>query len=490
MSHSSLHTDLVVAGAGAAGMMAALVAAHHGVSVLLLERDLGGPSNLLVSGGLFPGAGTRYQAQAGIPDDAQCFAKDAFDKAGGAVDPPVLAAISAHTSLAVHFLADMAGLPIKLLTGITAPGHSVPRLHATPGESGRDLHALMRAAVTAHPSIQLLADAEVIELITAPSQSVPDASDSATGSSNGSSPSNQTNAAPPNSTARVKGLRARVASQTREFTAHGVLLATGGFAANRELLAQYIPEMKDALHIGAGANDGCAVSLGRALGADVAFMQGYQGQGHVNPPHGRTRLGMTLPPQGAFMVNREGKRFVAEDVGPSELAAFVLAQPGGLALEVFDSRIHEFASSQGPYREAFEAGHIRQADGPASFARLFGVPEDVFVASFARFVEAVKSGHDPEQGRKRFGPELKPPLFGAWVTGALAHTQGGLRVDTHARVVRGDGSAISGLYAAGGAAASISGVGGAGYLPGNGLAQSFGLAMLAAQHLAASARAR
>jgi fumarate reductase flavoprotein subunit len=77
-----------------------------------------------------------------------------------------------------------------------------------------------------------------------------------------------------------------------------------------------------------------------------------------------------------------------------------------------------------------------------------------------------------------------PPLYAAWVTGALAHTQGGLRVDANARVLRRDGSVIEGLYAAGGAAASISGVGGAGYLPGNGLAQSFGLAMLAAQHVA------
>jgi fumarate reductase flavoprotein subunit len=453
--------DLLIAGAGAAGMMAALVAAHHGAAVVLLERDPGGPSNLLVSGGLFPGAGTRHQAELGIQDNAASFARDARDKAGGIVDGPILEAIAEQTAPAVHFLTDVAGLPIKMLPGITAPGHSVARLHATPGESGRDLHARLRAVVAAHSRILQVADAEVTGLITAGSGLVAQ---------------------------RVTGVQARVAGGFRDFSARAVLLATGGFAANRDLLAEHIPAMRDSLHIGAGANDGRAISLGQALGADVAFMQGYQGQGHVNPPQGRTRLGMTLPPQGAFLVNREGRRFVAEDIGPSELAAFVLAQRGGVALEVFDMRIHNFAMSQGPYREAFEAGHIRQADSAAGLARLFGISEAALEAAFESFALAVRTGHDPELGRKRFGPQLQPPLLGAWVTGALAHTQGGLRVDTHARVVRRDGTVIDGLYAAGGAAASISGVGGAGYLPGNGLAQSFGLAMLAGRHAAGGRR--
>ena len=208
-------------------------------------------------------------------------------------------------------------------------------------------------------------------------------------------------------------------------------------------------------------------------------MQGYQGQGHVTPG-GRTRLGMALPSLGAFMVNRDGERFVPEDVGPSELAAFVLAQPGGLALEVYDERIHELASRQGPYREAVAAGHVKSADSPAALARAFGIPEAVFERSFAEFGDSVQAGADARLGRRRFGPRLQPPLRAAWVTGALAHTQGGLRVDASARVLRPDGTPIAGLFAAGGAAASISGVGGAGYLPGNGLAQSFGLARLAA----------
>jgi len=450
-THAHAHADLIVVGAGAAGLFGALVAAQRGAAVLLLERDLDGPSNLLVSGGLFPGAGSRWQAAAGIADSADRFAADVTAKAGGVVEAPVLAAIAAQSAPSVHFLADELDLPIKLLADLPVPGHTVCRMHATPAESGRELHRMLRAAAIRHPRITLLADAEAVGLI--------------------------------DSAGAVVGVRVRVGAATLERRAASVLLATGGFASNPALLAQYIPEMAGALHIGAGANDGGAVVWARGLGADVAFMQGYQGQGHVNPG-GRTRLGMALPAMGAFMVNRLGERFVAEDIGPSELAAFVLAQPGGVALEVFDERIHELASRQGPYRDACAAGHVKAAASPAALAAAFGIPEAAFVRTFAEFADAVGAGHDTRLGRRRFGPVLQPPLRAAWVTGALAHTQGGLRVDPRARVLRVDGTPIAGLYAAGGAAASISGVGGAGYLPGNGLAQSFGLALIAGETIA------
>jgi len=207
------------------------------------------------------------------------------------------------------------------------------------------------------------------------------------------------------------------------------------------------------------AQDGAALRWGRRHGAALAQMDGYQGQGHVNPG-GRTRLGMALPGLGAFLVNREGRRFAPRSTGPSELAALVLAQPGGVALEVFDRRIHDIAMKQGPYREAWEAGHVMVAGDAAALAKVSGLP-----GSF-----------DTES--------LEPPLYAAWVTGALAHTQGGLAVDARARVIRDDGSAIEGLFAAGGAAAGLAGRGGEGYLPGNGLAQSFALGLIAAEQMA------
>jgi fumarate reductase flavoprotein subunit len=439
-----LDADAIVVGAGAAGMMGALVAANLGAEVLLLEKDLAGPSNLLVSGGLFPGAGTRWQRAAGIDDSGPAFARDIRAKGGATTNETIVEAIAARTADAAHFLADVAGIDVHLAAAISAPGHAVARLHATPAESGRELHALMRAAVARQPRI------EVLDHIETTSITWQDAF--------------------------------LVSTNRKTFAARSVLLGTGGFAGNAQLLREFIPEVADAIHIGAGPNDGCAIAWGRALGAAVEQMDGYQGQGHVNPGK-NTRLGMGLPLLGAFIVNREGKRFVREDVGPSELGALVLAQPGGVALEVFDKRIHDTAVRQGPYREAAAAGAILTADSPAALARDAGLPA-AFVDEYEKFRAIVASGNDP-LGRKRFGPPLEAPLHAAWVTGALAHTQGGLAVDANARVLREDGSAIAGLYASGGAAAGLAGRGGEGYLPGNGLAQSFALGLIAGEQMAA-----
>jgi fumarate reductase flavoprotein subunit len=382
-------------------MIGALAAAHRGARVLLLECDLDGPSNLRVSGGLFPGAGTRFQRAQDIHDGPASFARDIRAKAGGTANEAIVEAVANRSADAIHFLADDCGIPVHLVTTIAAAGHALHRLHATPAQSGRELLSLLRKAVKEQSRISIREE-------------------------------------------RVQDLGSFKAP---------VLLATGGFAGNKALLREFLPEVADALHIGAGPNDGCAIEWGRARGAALAGMDGYQGQGHVNPG-GKTRLGMALPRLGAILLNRNGERFVDESIGPSELAAVVLAQPGGMALEVFDRHIHETAMTQGPYREAWEAGAVKVADDLREF------------------------GLQPVE--LPFGK----PIYAAWVTGALAHTQGGLAVDARARVVRPDGTPIEGLYAAGGAAAGLAGRGGEGYLPGNGLAQSFALGLIAGEEMA------
>lgn len=456
---------IIIAGAGAAGMMSALAAAHHGARVVLLERDLAGQSNLLVSGGLFPAAGTRYQRAAGIEDRAALFAGDIRTMAAGAVNERIVDALAQRSADAVHFLADIVGLEIHVMANITAPGHSVPRLHATPKESGRELHALMRAAVAAQPRITVVDQAEVVGLLSEPG-------DGGTGRQGAVGQRS------------VTGVEARVGGASQRFAARAVLLACGGFAANARLLAEFIPEMTHALHIGAGPNDGCAIEWARALDAQVALMAGYQGQGHVNPGKG-TRLGMALPPLGAFMVNRDGHRFVNEDVGPSALAAHVLAQPGGAALEVFDQRIFDIVMKQGPVRDAWNAGAIIAALDMPSIALAAGVPRDALMATFDAATRCARGEMRDPLGRGKFLAPLAPPFFASWVTGALAHTQGGLEVDAQARVLRTDGSPIKGLYAAGGTAAGLSGRGGDGYLPGNGLGQCFPLGLIAGEAMAA-----
>lgn len=443
---------VVVAGAGAAGMLGALVAAARGAEVILVEGDLHGPSNLQVSGGLFPVAGSHHQRAAGIDDTPEGFAADIRAKALGTENRMIVDAVANVSILVLEFMERDLAIPIHLAATVPAPGHRVPRLHATPAESGRDLHRYLRDRVSRSPRIRLLDHARVVSLV-------------GTGGA-------------------VSGAVIEVPAGSRTMAAHAVLLATGGFAADHDLVARYLPGLERAIHIGAGPNDGSALRMGLAHGAAVATMDGYQGQGHVNP-RGGTRLGMGLPLLGAFMVNRAGRRFVREDLGPSELGLHVLACDDRVAFEVYDARCHEAASRQGPYQEAVRAGNVMRADSIEALAELAGIDGPSLAATFEAFNACVEGRAIDPLGRRLFGPQLEAPFHGSWVTGALAHTQGGLQVDACGRVIRADGHPIPGLFAAGGAAAGLAGAGGEGYLPGNGLGQSFGLGFLAGETMAA-----
>lgn len=134
------------------------------------------------------------------------------------------------------------------------------------------------------------------------------------------------------------------------------------------------------------------------------------------------------------------------------------------------------------WKDAVASGAIRSADTLAGLAAMFKLPEDALRASFSQCDGSVP---DPF-GRKPLPIPALAPFHGSLITGAMAHTQGGLAVDVHARVLRPDGTTIPHLYAGGGTAAGISGDTAAGYLSGNGLLSAYGLGLIAADHAAHS----
>ncbi|MGK7868157.1 FAD-dependent oxidoreductase [Falsiroseomonas sp. E2-1-a20] len=421
-----------MAGAGAAGLVAALAAADRGRRVLLLERDAATPSTLALSGGLIAAAGTRWQEE---PDSPALFAADIRAKSGDAVDPLLLEAVTHGAAEALAFLDPI--LPLHLHTGLRWPGHSAMRLHATPAESGAELQALLRQAVARHPGIAFRDGVAVTALLPG-----------------------------------VAGVEA-----DGRIEAGAVILATGGFGGAPDLVARFCPEAAAAVHVGGTLSDGAALRWAEALGAEFRCLDSWQGQPHVSPHlvgRERPRFGGALPALGAILVNRLGRRFVAEDMGPSELTPHLLAQPGGTAVEIWGEAAHRAALAGGPFRHAVACGAVAAcADVPALAAR-FALPP----AALAETLAAM--GRQPDGfGRQSWGHPLVPPFYAAEVTGALAHTQGGVRVDGAGRVLRPDATAIPRLFAAGGVACGVSGHGAAGYVPGNGLAQSFALGVRA-----------
>ena len=174
--------------------------------------------------------------------------------------------------------------------------------------------------------------------------------------------------------------------------------------------------------------------------------------------------------EGGIQVNTAGERFSNEHQGYSEQAVAVLAQPGGIAWNVYDARLHELAKAFEDYRGAIEIGATRIAADITELAAVMDVSEDAFAKTLGTCADYRRGESVDPFGRDfSMNPLLAPPYYAVRVTGALFHTQGGLCVDDGARVVREDGTSFANLFAGGGAARGVSGFEVSGYLSGNGL---------------------
>jgi len=258
------------------------------------------------------------------------------------------------------------------------------------------------------------------------------------------------------------------------------LMATNGFGANSDMVRQYIPEIADAVYHGSDASRGDAIRIGANYGAQPAFLDAYQGHAAL-AVHGATLAGWATIMHGAVLVNTEGRRFGDETCGYSEYAAMLAGQPGARGWLILDDRVHEACLAFRDYQETVESGALRRAADVAELADVIEVDASALESTLNRAAAAAHGESSDEFGRTAFEDVISAPFIAIKVQPALFHTQGGLLVDGNAQVLRSDGGAVRGLYAAGGAAAGISGHGADGYLAGNGLLSAFGLSYLAGQ---------
>jgi fumarate reductase flavoprotein subunit len=439
---------VIVVGAGACGLTAALAARDQGAEVLVIERDASPLGTTGMSTGLIPAAGTREQAERDIPDTPEIFARDIQEKCGQGASDEVVQALAETSAETISWLRDEHSLPLSLLDGFVYPGHSVMRMYGTPHRTGSELMAaLAQAAVDA--GVDVLTQAVVCDLFVDERQSVLGVA-----------------------IERPDGAREEIGCQA-------LILACCGFAGNAELVREFIPEIADGVFHGHPGNKGEAIAWGRALGAGLGDMDSYQGHGGLAAGHGIPIL-WPLIMEGGFQVNSEGERFSDESKGYSEQAVKVLRQPGGIAYSIFDQRLHELMEQFSDYEDALEAGAVIRAESIDDLAAQIKVPAPALAETFAQ-QEACKKGEASCPFGRDFGgkPPLQAPFYAARVTGALFHTQGGLEVNGQARVLRESGEAFPNLFAGGGAARGISGAGASGYIAGNGLLTATGLGKIA-----------
>ncbi|MCR0982402.1 FAD-dependent oxidoreductase [Roseomonas populi] len=447
---------VVVVGAGAAGLCAALAAKEAGAEVLVLERDPVPRGSTALSAGLVPAAGTRWQRAAGIEDSPDRFAADIMAKAGGEPDPAEVETVTRAAGPALEWLADAHGLDFSVITDFRYPGHSANRMHGLPSRSGEELVDRLREAAE-RAGIDILCDAQAVALHAAPD-------------------------------GRVTGLTLRRPDGTEDMLGCGALvLACNGYGGNKDLVRQHVPALSDALYFGHPGNQGDAILWGAALSAATRHLSGHQGHGSVAHPAGILITWATIT-EGGVQVNLEGRRFSDEGHGYSEQAAKVLEQPEGIAWTVFDARIAGIARQFEDFRQAEAAGAILAADSIPALAAATRLPEAALRETLGQVEHLKATGGTDAFGRSFAGvPPISPPYRAVRVTGALFHTQGGLAVDSGARVTRSDGRAFPNLFAAGGAACGVSGPHASGYLSGNGLLTAVALGRLAGGGAAALA---
>ena len=451
----ALETAVVVVGSGGCGLTAAIAAAQGGADVLVLEKHARPWSNTARSGGMIPAAGSRFQRAAGIHETPEDLAADILRKNGSASDRETTLHLARTASHLVEWLVDEVGVALTFIADFKYPGHREYRMHAPPSRTGAALVADLRRAVDAHPRAEVIVGAPAVALVA-------------------------------DGDGTVRGVVVRRPEGEERVQARKVILASNGFAANREMLLRYCPAMVDALYFGGEGNSGEGIVWGMALGAGVRFMDAYQAHASVATPHG-ILITYAVIPEGGIQVNREGRRFGNEASGYSEHALGVLAQPGGVVWDVYDERLHRLALQFDDYRQAVEANAIHRGDTLEALAAALGVPAAPLGETLRAYHAAADGGRADPFGRTDCR-RLAPPYYGVKVTGALFHTQGGLTVDTDARVLRADGSAIPNLYAGGGVAAGLSGHGPGGYLSGNGLLTALGYGWLAGRHAARAIR--
>jgi fumarate reductase flavoprotein subunit len=422
---------VLIIGAGAAGLCAALAASEAGVEPVLIERDAVPCGSTALSAGLIPAAGTRFQAARGIADSPAAFAADLARKAHDEADAKLVRTVAERAGATVAWLADKYALPFEVITDFNYPGHSAHRMHGLPSRTGAELIDYLRSAAEAR-GIPILTQ-RVAETLFADEDGF------------------------------IEGVGIKGRAGTETIGCGALALACNGYGGNPDLVRRHIPEMADALYFGHPGNQGDAVLWGEALGARLAALPGYQGHGSVATPHNIliTWAAMT---EGGFQVNREGRRFANEARGYSEAAADVLRQEGGIAFDIFDARIAGIARQFQDFRDAERAGALITAESIEALAQRIAVPADALRAELA----AIEPGKADRFGRV-IDRQLVAPYCAIKVTGALFHTQGGLAIDTRTRVLQRNGRPFPNLFAAGGAAVGVSGSQASGYLSGNGL---------------------
>ena len=455
-------TDIVIVGAGGAGMTAAITAAEAGKNVVIVESQaMVGGNSVRATGGMnaadtpaqdenefteaagvektletaasewadnetitaladtVAGQWAEYQANpVGYFDSVELMELDTLIGGHGINDPALVETLCSNSADAVAWLGEQG---IELSSVGAAGGASVKRIHRPVDDQG----LVISVGSYIIPRLQAKCEELGVEFImnTTANEILTDANGAAVG---------------------IAATDKNGAAVT--VNAKAVVLATGGFGANLDMVVEYKPELAGFMTTNAAGAQGQGIDMAVAIGAGTVDMDQIQ----IHPTvEANTAALITegLRGDGAILVNAEGNRFTDEVGTRDVVSAAEIAQPGSYSWLVIDQAM---VDASGVIQGYIESGFTFSGETYEELAEAIGVDPTAFAETMNKWNAAVAAGVDEEFGRTSFtNPLDTAPYYAIKVTAGIHHTMGGLTINPQTQVLAGDGTVIDGLYAAG-----------------------------------------
>ena len=417
--------DVVVIGAGGAGFSAAITAKNAGANVVLLEKMPAVGGNSLISGAEMNVAKNWVQPKLGINDDSpELHAQDTFKGGDGKGDMKVINVMTHEALDAAKWCRDYLGVRFEDDNLFFFGGHSRKRALIPVGHTGTEFIAKFQAKAD-ELGIPVITNMKAEELIK-------------------------------NKDGRVVGVKATMDGSEYTFNAKGgVVLATGGFGANPEMVKKYNPKIDERFKTtDAPGTTGEALYMAERAGAQLVNMGYIQTYPICDPISGAIELIADARFDGAIMLNQEGKRFVEELQRRDVLSEAILNQTGRYCWVLWNDKIGSISNTVKAHANEYEAftkqGIMTTCDDLKCIADFTKIPFDQLRKTVKRVSDMAGKGNDKDFNHRAGLMDMQQGKY--YVIKAVPsthHTMGGVRINEKAEALTAEGKVIPGLWAAG-----------------------------------------
>ncbi|ONI38507.1 flavocytochrome c [Candidatus Epulonipiscium fishelsonii] len=441
-TNETLHTDIVIIGAGGAGLTAAIEATQAGKDVIIVEKmSFAGGNTLKATGGM-NATETSVQAAENIPDTVETFVKDTIKGGYELNDVELVNKMAEESAEAIDWLASIDAPLVQLSF---SGGATYSRIHQP--EGGEPVGAFLVEHLLDEAEelgIEIMYNTEATQIVMEDGV--------------------------------ASGILANSEAVDYMIDSEAVILASGGFGANEEMYASYKPELEGFVTTNHPGATGDGISMAQEVGAGLTDIEQIQ----IHPTvHQGTSIMVTegVRGDGGILVNQSGKRFTNELLTRDVVSAAEIAQDGGFAYVIFDQFLREHLGATETY---IKSGIAVQADTIEELAEMIEIDPATLANTLKTWNEAVANKNDAEFSRST-GMEhdlSSPPYYAVKVSPGVHHTMGGVSINPDAEVLTAEGDVIPGLFAAG---EVVGGVHGGNRLGGNAVADIIVFGRVAAQ---------